>query len=902
MNIHRSRFVPYPTSAISALAFSRSSDSGYAPPPPALRLAIGRADGSIEIWNPLRGLWVQETVFPGDDRGVDGLVWTQDPDDSDANGQTIVGQQRLFSIASSPAVTEWDLATGTSKRKSTGNFSEVWCFAAQPRRLPHKSATEERRAQDIVAGCGDGSLVLLSTADDDLQFKRYLARVSGKKARCMCVTYQSANTVVAGFADSIIRVYDTRNGSVVRNMSLGVGIPGAPKNALVWQVMCLPNGDIVSGDSNGEVRFWDGRNYALTQRLHGHDSDCLDLVCSADGKTVFAGSIDGKLAVFKLSSDGKRRSWAKSSHRRVHSGEVKAMAAFDSKGMSVVVSGGSDVAPILTPLREFGTENLRWLPSVPQDSPVASAPKARLLVSWWAKTISVWRIARLANTQSSPESERPRKLVAKITLNTKLNIRSATVSADGRLVVAATSSEIKAFQLRRHSATKTFSVRAVDLPKGFAALGARLLQLSPDGKWLAAVTPDSEVHMARFAQHPEQLKHLCCVPGTFELDRRHLKPAFQSGLKDYDRTILRLAFASDSSVLVVGDISGCLDPWVLEGHEDLTAPAVDFASKDSDDGSSAAGSDSSSDSSDDDDRVCVIYGQHWTDNPNSHLLPRLDSAPLVLTFRPPRPGAQHALVNGNPGVHATRHNPHAHSHELPVGQHRLWIMTAKHQMYEFDVLAGKMSEWSKRNPTAVLPEDFRKIRDRAMGAVWDVNPDRERLWLYGSSWLFMLDVGKDLHDGIVPSPKKRKAKRKAGVEDDEEMDEAAKRRHVESGAGGRVDEGRNGNDARVAKRFENGQWTDVPLNQRRKRAEEEDLDDDDGDVGMQLTRVRSSGDEREVVKQDGDAERRWWCTFKYRPKLGMVPLADEEGTSPNQLLEVALVERPLWETRDLGST
>ena len=73
----------------------------------------------------------------------------------------------------------------------------------------------------------------------------------------MSIAYKDQDIVVAGFADSMIRIFDTRNGSLLRNMSLGVGIPGAPKNAMVWQVKCLPNGDIVSADSNGEVRFWD---------------------------------------------------------------------------------------------------------------------------------------------------------------------------------------------------------------------------------------------------------------------------------------------------------------------------------------------------------------------------------------------------------------------------------------------------------------------------------------------------------------------------------------------------------------------------------------------------------------------------------------------------------------------
>ncbi|KAI6901114.1 WD40 repeat-like protein [Hortaea werneckii] len=884
MDVHRARFVPYPTSSISALAFSRTSDAGYTGPLPALKLALGRSNGNIEIWNPQKGAWVQEAVFLGDGKSIDGLAWTQDPDEVDGDGNITPGQQRLFSIASSPNVAEWDLGTGMVKRRSTGNFSEVWCFASQPRWKAQKK-DEEARSQDIVAGCGDGALVLLSTADDDLQFKRNLARVSGKKARCMCITYQKPEIVVAGFADSMIRIYDTRNGSQLRQMSLGSGLPGAPKTALVWQVKILPNGDIVSGDSNGEVRIWDGKHYALSRRLTGHDSDCLDLITSSDGKTIFSGSLDGKMAVYRQSAnDGGRNSWAKSSHRRMHNGEVKAMAAFDSSRMSVVISGGSDVTPVATPLREYGKENVRFLPTLPQEPQVTSAPKARLLVCWWEKSVLIWRIARLPGADSSLDAERPRKLVAKLTLDMKDSVRSASVSGDGKLLAVSTSTALKVFQLKRRLDTENLAVRKVDLPKGLTTLGARTLSFSPDGKWLASVTPDSEVHVARFAAEPDQPKRLRCLSQTVELERRH-RQAQSSAYEQYDRAISRMAWAPDSSVLVVGDLSGFLDSWVLEGHEDSTAPAIDRAKHDSDKGSDDDMSDSSSDSSDDDDEDVIYFGQHWADNPAGNLLPKLESAPLVMNFRPQKSAAK--TVNGNPGVHSTRSNPHAHSHELPTGQHMLWVLTSRHQMHELDVLAGRLSEWSKRNPTAALPEDFTRIKDRAIGAVWD--EPRERVWVHGNSWVFMLDTTKDLADAESAQLLKRRRRRRSEPDDDM----IRKKHKGTSGAGDKVDVSRRDGAIDSVKRQDNGRWTEVDMTPKRKSAIE---DDDDDEEGLQLTRLRSSGDEDgEAAQLEGEmeAKKNWWLTFKYRPILGMVRLEDERSGDQNAPLEVAIVERPI---------
>jgi U3 small nucleolar RNA-associated protein 4 len=892
MDVHRSRFVPYPSSPISAVAFSRNSDSGYSGVVPALKLAIGRENGSIEIWDPQKGLWNQEVVFAGENQSVDALVWTQDPDEKDAEGNVVVGQQRLFSTASTAAVTEWDLATGQPKRKSTGNFSEVWCIAAQPKPKPGKSSDEEPKAQDIVGGCGDGAIVLLSTQNDDLEFKRFLARVSGKRARCMSVAYKDQDIVVAGFADSMIRIFDTRNGSLLRNMSLGVGIPGAPKNAMVWQVKCLPNGDIVSADSNGEVRFWDGKSYSLSQRLTGHDADCLDLIVSNDGRSVFSGGLDGRIAVYRQTvQQNGRKSWAKGSHRRVHQGEVKAMASFDSKHLSVVVSGGNDITPMVTPLREYGKENLRGLPSLPSQSPVTSAPKARLLVSWWDQEIHIWRIARQYTLEALPEQQRPRKLVAKITLDSRHPLTSVSISPDGKLLAASTNSEVKAFQLRKRVDSDGLAVRRLEVPDDLTDSGARLVSFSHDGKWLAAATPENEVQIVRFTMDTEKPKHFKIIDRVVDLDRPRRKTQRVSGYNKYDQAITRMAFSDDGSVLVTGDLSGHLDSWVLEGHEDLTAPALDLAKHDSEKGSDDGASDSdfSSDSDDDDDAVAVFYGQHWTDNPNGHLLPKLDSSPLVLTFRPQADkAAANDLINGNPGVHSTRSNPHAHAHTLPQGQYRLFAITARHQMYELDVLAGKLSDWSRRNPTAVLPEDFTKIRDRTVGAVWDTSAQRERIWLYGSTWVFMLNVGQNLDEGMVlPSSKKRRP----SEYEDEASGMSKRTKGASSGAGSKMPASHRapGHAGSIKLTSNDGQVEAVAV--RSDNDEDGDVameDDNDDAEGLQLTRLRG---EDATAGVQGQYERKFWGTFKYRPILGMVPLADEDGKGED-VLEVVVVERP----------
>src|SRR2546430_1063503 len=103
MDPHGCRSVPYPPSPINAVAFSHSfvprSERGAVLA--AVRLAVGRANGDIELWNPRNGDWLQEAVIRGArDRSVDALAWAiEEPDDGDVSSSAPApGRARLFSI------------------------------------------------------------------------------------------------------------------------------------------------------------------------------------------------------------------------------------------------------------------------------------------------------------------------------------------------------------------------------------------------------------------------------------------------------------------------------------------------------------------------------------------------------------------------------------------------------------------------------------------------------------------------------------------------------------------------------------------------------------------------------------------------------------------------------------
>lgn len=882
MDIHRSRFVPYPSSAINALAFSHSEPEYGNVDPDTLRLAIGRANGNIEIWNPKNGAWLQEKVFfGGKDRSVEGLAWTQEPDQKDANNKIVPGRLRLFSIGYSSSVTEWDLATGLPLRHSNGNHSEVWCFAVQPLQKKVQAGSNEVRNtyQKIVAGCADGTIVLLSTENDDLTFDRFVSRATNKKARALSVAYKDKDTVVAGFADSMIRVFDTRNGSVIRNISLGSGPIGGPKEILVWKVKCLANGDFVSGDSTGEVRVYSGKNYSQLQRISGHEADILDLAVSRDGNSMFSAGMDRRTCYYSrkkpgAKSSGQHGSWRKVSHQRYHQHDVKAMATYEGHKVNIVASGGIDTQPIIVPLREFGKELSRGLPSLPPSPPLVSAPDARLLVSWWNTEVRIWRVK-----PQDEGSEKP-KVVARLALQGEENITSATISEDGGLLAISTTSNVKLFQLLRpqSGAGAALRIRKLDMP---LVTGTTNVRLSANGKWLVAISATNDIQLVRIVRTDDandapraldKLQHL------HRLDRDDLpKTPLHGPSGPYERSIAHAQFSADGNAFAVVDLAGYVDTWVVEGHEDSTAPEVDIT----DAARPGRQSDDSDDEDDDEREEIVFLGQHWIRNPSGHIIPRLDSTPVLLSFQPGSNYADSPEPNGNPAVHPTRHNPHPHSHDLPKTEYRLLLVSAEHQIYLIDMMAGRLSEWSRRNPPSSYPIEYRQLDLPAKGCVWDLSDAQERLWLYGEKWLFMFDLSKDFAISGSESKKRKwnahKGSSGAGDPKQPKDTPVTKMRKFD---GSNQARGIDANPATQAK-TDNDEDEMEDISQPLAILRRGNTQDDD--------QTKGEDDVEGVAQQKRDAS--WWHTFKYRPILGILPIGSDVSQSP----EVVLVERPSWD-------
>lgn len=490
--------------------------------------------------------------------------------------------------------------------------------------------------------------------------------------------------------------------------------------------------------------------------------------------------------------------------------------------------------------------------------------------------------------------ESNRKLLGRILIKGDSNITSASISRDGSIIVVSTSSAIKAFHLAANADSKVeLKIRKIDVPASIETSGSTLVQISPNGRWFCWVQDGTKVLMAKIIQdNSSGDTQISIYPQPAKLTRlrrdipKHVR---LGGLSTYDRRVTHVAFSPDSSILAAADLAGYVDTWVArDGGVQNGA-----SGSEEDDASSSASSDS-------EDGQASDISPRWIRNPKASLFPKLSHSPVVLSFSDAALG------------------PSLQGEDSGSDDYVLLAVTAASRIYTFHPLAGSLTRWSRRNGVWKLPEEIRAMRDLIKGAVWHGS----RIWMYGASFVFMLDISQDFTpegEEMAGKPAKQKRSRK-------------RKRGEDTGAGSRTESGQalapQHLRVALAEDGKRGEWVDVEMadvdaDNSHANGKDDDEDDDEETDGGELQKLRDRESSHKEASgasggEDGskDGQRKnWWHTYKYRPILGMVPLSSEEesGVQTNGVngkdnsgskkqavsvfppLEVALVERPKWD-------
>ncbi|KAG2427339.1 hypothetical protein HXX76_012534 [Chlamydomonas incerta] len=392
-----------------------------APCPGAPLFAVGYECGSLELWDMLQLVCTQTVAGPSLE--LTSLAWARD---------SVSNSWRTFAAFLDGSIAEvlWRQASVAHSLDSYGGV--VWALAAAP-----VACVRPGFAHVLAAACDDGSVRLFGCegGEPGLVAERVLARLEG---RLLCAAWHAGGTALAVAGTSgHIHVLDAMSG---REQLRITASPAAGRAVTVWRLLSLPDGTLVSGDSDGAVQMWDGRFGTQLGRFSTHRADVLALAATEDGSAVFAAGVDCRVAQFARvagAAPGQPDGWAYTHYKRPHSHDVRALALLAMPGVgrgergergergggggsaagnanAVLLSGGVDAQLMAYPAQTFLQEHPHRLSKCPQRPACqatsargagagaggASTHAARLMVAQH-DTIDVWQLAEAADASAS---------------------------------------------------------------------------------------------------------------------------------------------------------------------------------------------------------------------------------------------------------------------------------------------------------------------------------------------------------------------------------------------------------------------------------------------------------------------------------------------------------------------
>ncbi|CAG8440810.1 9401_t:CDS:10 [Dentiscutata heterogama] len=564
MYVHRCRFVEYTPTAINALAFTPLSTQPL--------LACGRANGEIEIWNPTQR-WNLEKIIPGaKNTSVEALTWVHRTilkESDSCYSQTKEEQEeflkvllnkppRLFSASSNGLITEWDTTLLRTKP-----LRAVWCMSTN-------------NANTLLAvGCDDGGLRIFDINDDGLILIKNLMR---NDAKVMALAWDNDDKfIVSGSSDSNIIKWDVHNVRITQRMTVDMK---HGKDNIVWTIMILKDGTIVSGDSLGHVCFWDGNLGTMLQKFKAHNADVLCLASNKEGTMVFSSGVDRKCNSFRIADyfttqssndDFSENNWVLVGFRRTHLHDVRAMALREDLTDKFFVSGGVDASILVSYFDGFPEDKLQRLPFIPQKPLISISKSKKLLMYRSYNQIKIWRLgnAKLPDSwkfEQIPNLDliEPQQAILEMTLKGNYNLMASALSEDGEWIAVSDIETIKVFKVQNDpSNPDRICVKKVKFPKisvnGNSA-GAHHLIFTLDGKKLVIVNIDSSITIAELndCQH----KEIRILHQFYE----HAQP-LDGNTSIVTSIVTSIAVSGDSRWLAVGDLLNRINVYNLETFE-----------------------------------------------------------------------------------------------------------------------------------------------------------------------------------------------------------------------------------------------------------------------------------------------------------------------------------------------
>nr|XP_053634007.1 U3 small nucleolar RNA-associated protein 4 homolog [Cherax quadricarinatus] len=335
--LHNVRFYDFEPQAIQCMAYEESTS----------RLALSRADASVEIWNCERRPFVQLVLPGGDDSSVEALVW--------CNG-------RLFSAGFHGFILEYDLANGGIKSRTAVTGGPTWCLALSSDK------------KNLAAGTEEGYVCIFNIMDEGIMYDTTLEKQEG---RILNICWHiSGNYIVTGSVN-YVRLWFLKEGRTTPPRWDTAGVLKERRNMQ---------------DFRGKTCFWNAELGTITDTVQTHQAGVLCLAVCSDQKSVYVAGVDPVIVqvthIETGAKKGRKECWVKSIQRSIHTHDVRALALnSDDK----IYSGGVDT---ILALSYYPPKTVIKFPALPHPGSISVAGEAESLLLRYRDHLELWRLGK----------------------------------------------------------------------------------------------------------------------------------------------------------------------------------------------------------------------------------------------------------------------------------------------------------------------------------------------------------------------------------------------------------------------------------------------------------------------------------------------------------------------------
>jgi len=324
------------------------------------------------------------------------------------------------------------------------------------------STTENGQEQCAIAAACDDGCVRIFIVDDDapgVNLMKSLLPVDGRVLSVAWHPKRDQRMVVSGGTDGCVHVWNVDSAREVMRITVD-GISGSREPPCIWTVKVLSDGTIVSGDSLGQVTFWDGRFGTMLAKFNPHGADILALETSPQNDIVFASGIDPRISVYRKTTGANGKiEWAYLSSKQEHALDVRALCCCSDASSSRVYSAGNDSILVSHSTDRFLKEHPRKVSTTPQRPSVSVARSTYIdgcpyiMASAVGHTVDIWKLpkdpeARDCHDGDRLEVQETPMCLAHVESKPGLHLTSVALSSDARYVACADTEHVNCLELR----------------------------------------------------------------------------------------------------------------------------------------------------------------------------------------------------------------------------------------------------------------------------------------------------------------------------------------------------------------------------------------------------------------------------------------------------------------------